>query len=84
MQIIHDQNSENITKIAAHLTKLSQKQVSLGVYGMSVISEEHNLARYGVNIVNMQWNIFKYVYVRIVFDKSVERMTKSAKYLTRL
>jgi len=54
VQIIHDQNSENITKIAAHLTKLSQKQVSLGVYGMSVISEEHNLARYGVNIVNMQ------------------------------
>jgi len=54
VQIIHDRNSENITKIAALLTKLSQKQFSLGVYGMSVISEEHNLARYGVNIVNMQ------------------------------
>jgi len=54
VQIIHDRKSENITKIAAHLTKLSQKQFSLGVYGMSVISEEHNLARYGVNIVNMQ------------------------------
>ena len=38
MQIIPDHKSENVTKIGARLTKLSPKQYSLSIYGMSVIS----------------------------------------------
>jgi len=39
MQINFDHNSERITKIDAHLTKLSQKQFGFSVVGMSVFSE---------------------------------------------
>ena len=53
MQIIPDHKSEKLTTIGAWLTKLSQKQFSLTIYGMSVISNVSNLTRYGDDIVNL-------------------------------
>jgi len=43
VQIIPDHESEKMSKIAARLTELSPKQFSLGIYGMSVISNVSNL-----------------------------------------
>jgi len=40
-----DHKSEKVIKIDARLTKLSQKQFSLSIYGMSVISNVCNLTR---------------------------------------
>jgi len=57
VQIIPDHKSEKLTTIGAWLTKLSQKQFSLTIYGMSVISNVSNLTRYGDDIVKC-FNIF--------------------------
>ena len=78
MQIIPDHKSEKVTKIGARLTKLSPKQFSFSIYGMSVISKASNLTRYGENIVNMWWKMFQCVYAQIVSDNNSERMTKTA------
>ena len=75
MLIIPDHKSEKVTKIGARLTNLSQKQFSLSIYGMSVISNVSNLTRYGDNIVNVV-KIFQCVYAQIVSDNNNERMTK--------
>ena len=40
-----DYKSEKITKIRARLTKLSPKQFSLSIFGMSVFSNISNLTR---------------------------------------
>jgi len=47
-----------ITKTGAWLTKLSQKQFSVSIYGMSVILNVSNLTRSGDNIVNMWCKCF--------------------------
>jgi len=41
--IIPDHKGKKVTKIGARLTKLPPKQVSLSIYGMSVISNVSNL-----------------------------------------
>ena len=53
MQIIPDHESGKVTKIGAQLIKLSTKQFSLSIYGISVISNVSNLTRSVDNIVNM-------------------------------
>jgi len=45
MEHIPDHKSEKVTKVAARLSKLSPKQFSLSIYGMSVISNVSNLTR---------------------------------------
>jgi len=44
VQSITGHKSEKITEVGAWLTKLSPKQFSLSIYGMSVISKVFNLA----------------------------------------
>jgi len=45
VQIISDHKSEKVTKVGVWLTKLSPKQFSLSIYGMSDISNVSNLTR---------------------------------------
>jgi len=67
--------SEKVAKIGVWLTKLSIKQFSLSICGMSVISNVSNLTRYGDNIVMCGEKCFS-MFMRRLSDNNSKRTTK--------